>query len=430
MAVNEAAVLGAELEAVDPTVPVLFEQDDTFYAEIEKRPKTVVSARDMRVPLKIRPGGRFGHFDPDGGNLGRGDGPTYDKATLGVVHLRHAVEITKKAEWATNDKRKAVVNVFRKLLAEEMDEFRQHIDRLCQQSGDGVVATISTVATSGGKDLLTLNATGDGFFTRLLRYGNYYGVFDSGLTTKRTWTGGTALSGEGQIDLYDPANKQVRMNVTAGSASAIATDKLVVSGLSVTPVSLFGVPYHHNNSTSGSWLGFTRSSTPEVIANAVNASSAGLAVQHARLAINKIGARLGVKKRFKLEAWMHPCQVDAYERLGQMVHQITRPSGSNDPGLSLYFDDENMQLAGAKVRKSFNWNMTRIDFVAKELWGRAEMNPPGFYENDGKRIFEARSSDGGVATAGIFYITASFNLYHLNPAGASYIYGLAIPSGY
>lgn len=40
--------------------------------ELEKIEPQIVSCRDMRVPLEIRPGGKFGYFDPEGGSLGRG----------------------------------------------------------------------------------------------------------------------------------------------------------------------------------------------------------------------------------------------------------------------------------------------------------------------------------------------------------------------
>ena len=124
MAMTSIQVVATELEKVDDrgAIPVLFEREDTFYSFVEKRPVTVVSERDMRIPLELQPGGKFGHFDADGGDLGRGEGPVFDKAIINTVNLRHAVEWTKKAEWATDDKRKAVVNTLRHLLATSMAE--------------------------------------------------------------------------------------------------------------------------------------------------------------------------------------------------------------------------------------------------------------------------------------------------------------------
>src|SRR5687768_8239488 len=150
------------MERVQPKLATLFDRDATFFATIEKRPAEKVSNRDMRVPLELRPGGNFGHFDPDGGDLGLGDGPTFDKGTIPVAHIRLAIQWTKKSEWATDDARKAVLNTFRHLMAKSMAEFRRHCDSLCMTAGDGVLGTISAVATNtpAGFDTLTLNSDG------------------------------------------------------------------------------------------------------------------------------------------------------------------------------------------------------------------------------------------------------------------------------
>ncbi len=415
--VTEAQVLGTELERVSPKVPTLFDRDDVFYSSIEKRNVEVISSRDMRIPLEMRPGGKFGHYDPDGGDLGRGTGPVFDKAVISSVHFKMGVEWTKKAEWSTDEARKAVLNTFRHLLAKSMSEFRRHVDSACMTAGNGVLANPNAVVIAGGTaggDLWTIPAT-DGYGIRLLRYGQPVGIYDTTLATKR---------GEAEINYYDIENRQV--STTPSFAGALATDKLVVSGLTAAPVGLFGVPYHHSNSTAGAWLGFTRLTTPEIIANAVNAAGA-LALPFARLALNKIGNRVGINNIPKVTAWMHPCQKQAYEELGQLASMIQKQPKAE--ALDFYFGD-NMQMAGAPVKTSFSWDKTRIDFINQEVWGRAELKPAGFYEVDGQKIFPIRGASGGIAAAMIFYIVASFNLFVNNPAACSYIYGLTIPAGY
>jgi hypothetical protein len=416
MALGETQVLANELERVSPKVPTLFDRDATFFSTIEKRPTEKVSARDMRIPLELRPGGNFGHFDPDDGDLGLGDGPTFDKAVIGSVHLRHAVQWTKKAEWATDDARKAVLNTFRHLLAKSMSEFRRHVDSLCMTSGDGVLGTISVVATAAGVDTYTLGT--DGFGARLLRFGQTINVYDAALAVNRT------AGAEKKISYHDLVGKQIKVPAVAG---AIATDKIVVSGVTATPpVSLLGVKYHHSGASTGSWLGLDRALNPEIRANEIAAGGA-LALAHARRAINVIGDRVGMDYNAKVAAWMHPCQKQAYEELGQLVSVIQK--SAKEESLNLYFGD-GMQMAGAPVKTSYSWDKTRIDFVLNEVWGRAEMHPAGFYTVDGRKIFELRGASGGVKTSQIFYITASFNLFVNNPAACSYISGLTVPTGY
>ena len=414
MAVNEAAVLGLELERVSPKVPTLFDRDDTFYSTIEKKNVETTSSREMRLPLELKPGGNFGHYDPNGGDMGRGDGPYFDKATIQPVHYKMGVEWTLQSQWSTDEGRKAVLNSFRHLLAKSMAEFRRQIDSQCMTAGTGVIANPDTLSTSAAGDLWTVPAT-DGFGVRLVRNQQTVGVYDATLATKL---------GEAKVDFYDKENRQIR--TTPAIAGAGATNKIVLSGLTATPVGLFGVPYHHNNAATGTWLGFTRSATPEIRANRVTASGA-LALPFARLALNKIGDRVGMDSMQKVTAWMHPAQKAAYEELGQLVSLIHKQP--KEEALDLYFGD-NMQMAGAPVKTSFSWDKTRIDFVNSNIWGRAEFHPAGFHTVDGQKIFPIRGSSGGLAASMIFYLVASFNLFVNNPALASYISDLTIPTGY
>ena len=419
MAGNESQVVGTELERVLPKVPTLFDRDDVFYSSLEKRPVEVISSRDMRVPLELRPGGKFGYYDPDGGDLGRGDMPTFDKAIVNSVHLRHTVEFTTKTMWSTDNNRKAVINAFRHNLATAMKEFRRQVDSQAMTDGTGTLGTITTVATAGGVDTYTM--TTDGFGARLLRFGQNVNVYSANLLTNRT------AGGETTITFHDLANKTIKVTAVAG---AIATDVIVASGLSATPpVGMLGVKYHDSNASTGTWLGFDRALTPEIRANRVNANSSALTLPLPRLAINKIGDRVGMQYRKRCTAWTHPAQQQAYEELGFNVIRIDK--AAKEEGLDLYFND-NMRIAGAPLKTSYSWDRTRIDFIDLDVWGRAELHPPGFYQNpdNNQRVWEARGASGGVATSWMFYIVASFNIFMNNPAAASYIDSLAVPAGY
>lgn len=414
--VVESLVAGTELERVLPKIQVVFESDDMFYSSIQKRDVEVVSYREMRAPLELRPGGRFSYFNPNGGDMGRGGGPTWDKAVLRPVFMSEAIEYTKLTQWSTNDKRKAVQDAVRRLTAGTIVEMRRQLDAQMQQAGTGQIGTISAVTATASYDQYTLGS--DGFGARLVRFDQVVQVFDSTMATNR---------GKGVITFWDPENKIIQ--VTPPIALSQIGDVLITDGLS-SPNSLpalYGVPYHHSNASTGTWLGFDRSTTPEIRSNRVNGGGLALTLPSPRLAINKIGNRVGIDNNFECTAWMHPCQQQAYEEIGQLVSFIQK--APKDEGLNLYFGGS-MQMAGAPVKPHFNWNQKRIDFVVKSLWGRAEILPIGFYTSDGRRIFELRGSSGGVATADIFYMVCGFQTFVLNPAGTAYIDNLAVPSGY
>jgi hypothetical protein len=416
MAVAEAQVAALELERVIPKIRVLFERDDKFYANIKKRDVEKISNRQMRVPLELRPGGNFQYFNADGGDLGRGGGPTFDKATLNCVFASENIEYTKLTQWSTDDERKAVTNAVRRLTATALDELRRQLDAQMMQPGNGVIGTVTSDTPAGGSNVISL-AT-DGFGARLMRYGQVVQVFDSTLATNR---------GSATITNWDVENKSI--SLTPQIAGVTGGDFIVTNGISA-PTSLpalFGVPYHHSNASTGTWLGFPRSTTPEIRANRVNGGSSPLALPLPRLAMNKIGNRVGLDNSFKPDAWMHPAQQQAYEEIGQLVIMIQKTA--KDEALDMYFG-EKMQMAGAMVKTSFNWDKTRIDFIVDEVWGRGEILPIGFYKTDGRNIFEIRGASGGVATAEIFYMVVGMQTFVTNPAACAYIDSLTVPSGY
>ena len=418
----ELQVVGTELERVDPKVSALFDRDDVFYSSLEKKPVEVISSRDMRIPLELRPNGNTGYYNPDGGDLGRGDISDFDKATIHSVHLVHRVEMTAKTVWSTDSNRKAVMNAFRHALAVEMQQFRRDVDSQCMTDGTGTMATVTTVSTAGNVD--TITCTTDGYGVRLLRSKQNVNIYDPTYATLRT------TAPPYTITYYDLANKQIQITGTSGPTGALVGDKIVADGLTpAPPVGIYGVPYHNNNSSTGTWLGFPRSTTPEIRANRVNGASSALTLPLPRLAINLIGDRVGIKYNAKCVAWMHKAQQSAYEELGFNVIRIDKQA--KDEGLDLYFND-NMRMAGAPLKISYSWDKTRIDFIDAEYWGRAELKPPGMYmsPDDNQRIWEIRGSSGGVATSWIFYYVASFNIFLNQPAGSSYIDTLAVPSGY
>lgn len=414
-AVNEAQVVALELERVLPKIQTVFERDDMFYANIKKRDVETISYRQMRVPLELRPGGSFQYFNPDGGDLGRGGGPTFDKAVLQPVFVSENIEYTKLTQWSTDSDRKAITSAVRRLTATALDELRRQIDAQLQQAGNGVIGVISGVTAGSGTD--TYDLATDGFGARLMRYGQTIQVWDTTLATNR---------GSAVINFWDVENKQIKVN--ANISGATAGDKIVTAGIA-SPTSLpalYGVPYHHSSASTGTWLGFNRATTPEIRANRVNANSSSLSLPFPRLAINKIGNRIGSNNNFKPNAWMHPCQKQAYEEIGQLVSVIMK--AAKDEGLDMYFDK--MQMAGAPVKEHFNWDKTRIDFVSDSVWGRGEILPIGFYTTDGRKIFELRGPSGGVMTAEIFYMVNGMQTFVNNPAGCAYIDTLAVPSGY
>ena len=425
MAMTEAQVLGAELERVLPDVPIAFDRDNTFYSTVEKRPVEVVSGRDMRIPIELRPGGKSRQFNSDGGPMGVGSGPTYDKALINTIDFLHAVQWTTKSEWVTDDRRKAVINNFRRLLANQMGQFRRDVDSLITNgTGNGDLGTVTSVTTNTPAGYDTIVMSTDGFRAHNVRYDLDVSFWASDFSAKR-------VGGSATIVYWDVKNQTIRIptGVIAGINTTGTGDRVIIDGAAGTPpLSFYGVAYHHNDATAGTWLGFDLSQTPEVVSNSVDAVGNPLALPFPRLALNMIGDRLGLKERGqRTVAWTHPAEQQSYEELGAALIQIVKQA--KEEPLDLYFN-ENMRMAGAPLKVSYSWDRSRIDFVDMDLWGRAELHKAGFYEVAGRRIFEMRDTNGALSASQIFYLVCSFNTFVKNKAGTSYIKNLRIPAGY
>src|SRR5436853_4526503 len=133
-----ANVVALQLEKVRDKVPLLYERDDVLLSMIQQRGDIEkVSARNMRIPLQVNPGGKAGSYNADGGDLGRGSGSVYDMAQVSPIFFRFAVEISKLVEYATNAREKASENAAKRGVAHGMKQFSAFLDKGLTTAGNG-----------------------------------------------------------------------------------------------------------------------------------------------------------------------------------------------------------------------------------------------------------------------------------------------------
>ena len=146
---QNAQTVALQLEKVRDKLPLLYERDDILLTMIQQRGDAErVSSRNMRLPLQIRPGGKPGLANLDGGDLGRGSGTTYDVAQVTPIFFRHAVEISKLVEYASNSPEKAIENAAKREVKNNMQQFRAFLDKVMQTNGNGVLGTIASISGS------------------------------------------------------------------------------------------------------------------------------------------------------------------------------------------------------------------------------------------------------------------------------------------
>jgi len=425
---QNAQTVAVQLEKVRDKLPLLYERDDILLTMIQQRGDVErVSSRNMRLPLQIRPGGKAGLANLDGGDLGRGSGTTYDVAQVSPIFFRHAVEISKLVEYASNSPEKAIENAAKREVKNAMGQFRAFLDKVMQTGGNGVLGTVSSVVTTGlpagVAAQINLN-TPPG--AALFYYNQTIQFYDSTLTTNRNVAGSVTSN----VVLADPFNKFIQIDTIP--TGVVAGDNVVHDGLTgAQPVSLFGVPYHQTNATTGTWLNLNRATYPVELATPhVAGNNAALTPSVVRLAINKVRKALGTNQVGKLIAYTSLEQENAWEQLGISISQIIKEgAGGRASDLDLLFTGD-LTMAGVPIKSSINANQARIDFLDLSHWGRAVMQDIDFYDVGGQTVFPIYGASGGLAAAYIFYFVTGFQVWNESPRSGAYIDSLAIPTGY
>ncbi len=420
---NQANVVALQLEKVRDKVPLLYERDDVLLTMIQKRGDVEkVSARNMRLPLQLTPGGKAGTFNADGGDLGRGSGTGYDVATVTPKYYEIAIEYTKLVEWATNTREKAIENAVKREVANAMKQFRSFLDKICQTSGNGVIGTISSISGSTFTMAVPNGAA-------LVYIGQTVQVYDTTLTTNR----GTA-----NVTAADPISSSQTITVDAVPAGTVANDVLVYNGLTgASPAGIFGIKYHQNNATTGTWLGLNRATYPQQLRTPrVNAGNAALTPGNVRLAYNLIRKSLGIDqvggsgKPPRIWAYTSVEQEHAWENLGITISQVIKEGGggrAND--LDMLFSGTKT-MGGAPIKPSVNADQTRIDFLDLSHWGRAVTLDIDFLNWGGQTNWPIYGSSGGLAAAETFYIGTGFEIWVDSPRSGAFVDSLSRPLGY
>ncbi len=417
---QNAQSVALQLEKVRDKLPLLYERDDILLTMIQQRGDVErVSSRNMRLPLQIRPGGKAGLANLDGGDLGRGSGTVYDVAQVSPIFFRHAVEISKLVEYASNAPEKAIENAAKREVKNAMAQFRAFLDKVMQTNGNGVLGTIASIA---GNTLTMTKPPG----SMLVYYNQTIQVYDSTLTTNRNIAGSVVTN----VTAVDPFAGAI--TVDSLPAGTVANDVIVHDGLTgAQPASLFGILYHQTNATTGTWLNLNRATYPvELATPRVNGNNSALTPGAVRLAINKVRKALGSNQVGKLIAYTSLEQEHAWEQLGVTISQIIKEgAGGRASDLDLLFTGEKT-MAGVPIKSSINANSSRVDFLDLTHWGRAVMQDIDFYDVGGQTVFPIYGTSGGLAAAYIFYFVTGFQVWNDSPRSGAFIDNLAIPTGY
>ena len=414
MAQAYSDVAAVQIEVVSPLLTGFWDEEDSLYAKFEKVPSQSQSGRAMRIPVELRPSAAYAAADFDGGNVPSGGGPLFDYASLTPVEQSLTLEWTLKNKFTTDSDAKAIVDTVQRTIASGIKESKIMVDKTLQTSGTGIVATVTAKGSAP-----TYGVAGNGFGARLLRRGMHISVYDS---TQANYRGAVTVVS------VDYKNETVTLSGTLAGAIDVG-DKLCIGGLTATPPSfIFGLPYHANASTSGTWLSWTRSNYPEIITPNVAAGSTNLTIEY----VHKLMALMEgeLSDVFDSGNWtwyMNPKQHFQLIQLMTQISEIHLPMGSGNGEVDLAFNRKRQRmLASIPVMTSINADNSRIDLIDLQNWMRGTYKDLGFLSLGGKTVLpKVGSSTYTFAEQSILGWAHQFACK--NPRRGGYISGLTVP---
>jgi len=415
MAQTQANVAALFKQTYREAIPMLFEVEQDFCSNITaKADLEKAGPNTLIIPKKMTNGGQFRTFSPDGGDMGRGSGATYDKCTATPLPMLIALELNKSVKWNTANDAIAVHNAAKDLLTDGMEELKAHLDRNLMTNGTGVLATSASAVST----VVTMTAP---VGSRLLRPGSAYSVYDSTLATNR----GTAVC----LSVDYPNRKATFDSMPAGYTAG--SDVFLPDGITgATPTWLYGLKYQHSSAATGYYMGLDRATYPQLRTPQVAAGSSALSTAHIRLAKSKIELLRGGKvwNTGKWQWFMSPAQRQAYEELGLQYAKYEK--GAQHTGLEAMFDTSRLTIDGMPVMVSVNADPSRVDLIDWSNFFRAETLPVGLYTVDDASTFAVYGASGGLAAAEICYLATLFQLGADDTQRGAYIDGLSYASGY
>jgi len=410
----------AQMEKVAPKLPDWFGRFDTIVnminskADVEK-----VSERDFRATYLTTNGGRVGTYNPDGGGLGLGSAQEGGVMITTYFPFSFRGQITQLASRATAAAEQSRLQGFKKLLKTMIPDFADFIDRAWHM-GDGtaVLGTAISQSTVGGKTVYVMDTTNgvQGF-----RRGEWYNVYDAALAAP-------LAGGPFKLASINYATRALTFAVTIAGAGA--TNKIVFEGTSgATPAGLKGLLYHNNTATSGTTHGVNRANEPEILVNVRDGGASvptvqmGMQIAHQIIERRKIdqgtpsGMMCLVNQKQQANIRQNVWDISNYDLSNGKVNADLMPKV-----------DMRFMFAGIPAWVDPHQATNRIDYITPQDWSIAEIDPVGWFEMNGNKLFPLYALDGSPAATAWFALYVLRDYLCQNFGNAGVIYNLAQPT--
>lgn len=420
--VGAAAVM---LEGVYNQPQLLVEKDSKLDGLISSSGKaTKVSEHTYRVTFQnALPGVRSAIQLDAATNFPSPGSPAWQEGFMQPVSWAVPVGWTELAKITTSSDMLAVAQVVDKTMRGATEQLKLTRDEsLCAGDGTGFWGDLTAV-TGGGTPFYTLDSTN--FGARLFDIGNPIDIYN----------GLNYLGTSNVTAVFKAPGAPQQVYVDALAAGAAAGNTVRFSGLvSGSPQFVYGLPYWLSNAQTGLTIGIDRTQPANnfILSNGVNAASSSLTPPLLRLGLDQVQFRMGsdaVKAgRFKMH--FHPGQQAVYEQSGLSMTNFWRNDGKVGTGFDLLTTGE-MQAAGNIFVPNIHANVSRVDYLYLDRWGKIRWGDAPFWFNDqGRTIFQQIGTNGQITATASSFMIDTVQYFVDNPGSMSYIYALQEPTGY
>jgi hypothetical protein len=328
---------------------------------------------------------------------------------------------TELAKLTTASSTLAVAQVVEVSMRNTVERLKQVRDEtLCSGDGTGYMGTISAV-TLGAAGNYTLSAAD--FGARLVEKGQNLDIYNglayvntSNVTAVQDQIGGAQI---------------VTVDTAYGAAGNVIRFGGLVSG---APQFVYGLPYWNNNSATGLAIGIDRSQAANnyILSNGVAAAGSSLTPPLFRLGLDQIKHAIGTMavKSGKFKMHMAPGQQAQYEQSGLSMTNFWRNNGDVGAGFDLLTTGD-MKVSGNPFIENIHANISRVDFLYLDTWGKIKWGDAPFWFNDqGRTIFQQVGTNGQITAVASSFMVDTVQYFVANPKTQSYISGLPEPVGY
>lgn len=301
----------------------------------------------------------------DGGNFPTAGALVEDRAVVTFRNQFASFDFTGSVkDLATN---KTLQNTLTRIVKNTTMSFDEKQEFFLYGDGNGVLAQIDSVASD---DITALNNVTYSYGSNFIRKGQLLNAYDV--------SGAAYRSGDMIVQSVNRSTDVIAVDTAAGSIASDDDDVLVFAGsYGAAPL---GFRYHVGN--TGSWLGFTRSSTPGVNSLVYDAASASIDFDILEAAEQRSGNLRGDDApSWEFKWFMHGCQkryLKALARSSGNVQFNANLAGNSKMDLIV----KDVTAGGNEIKKSFWCPPSDAFGLRMGDWSIQEVAPRQVYKHN------------------------------------------------